>query len=227
MAWLCAGDQTRSFARLLFSLSYAFLGTRGRDPDRVHRAPGAESGLSEPAEAMWKVTRGRTRARGNDSPGVSSHSLRCSHVGAARSRPAATCGVEGQVHLHLRGRRTAEARRGRANPREGTRPPPRPLSRRKPRPSARPPSARTRPRPRALAPSRRGRARCACRAGKRREPAPFRSPRGRLRGLSGRRRLSRCLLLQPPQPRGPGWRRLRPPESHATAPQLRPGSEPG
>lgn len=120
------------------------------------------------------------------------HSLGGSHVGAASSRPAATCGVE--ARLRLRGRRTAEARRGRANPREGTRPPPRPLWRRKPRPSARPSARPPRAPALALAPSRpRAGGGLAARAGRgsgairRRE----RSPRGRLRGLSGRRRLSR------------------------------------
>lgn len=156
-------------------------------------------------------------ARVNHSRGVSLHSLRGSHVGAASSRPAATCGVE--ARLRLRGRRTAEARRGRANPREGTRPPPRPLSRRKPRPSA-----RTRPRPRALAPSRRGRARCACRAGKRCDPAPGTFAAGAAPGPEWAPSPHPPPLLQS---RGPGRRRLRPPESHATPPQLRPGSEPG
>lgn len=131
----------------------------------------------------------------NDSPGVSSHSLWCSHVGAAPSRPAATCGVEAhlRLRLRLRGPRTAEARRGRANPREGTRPPPRPHLAaeapplRAPALRAHPPSpSPSRPRAGGGLAARAGRGSGASR---RRE----RSPRGRLRGLSGRRRrLSRC-----------------------------------
>lgn len=79
----------------------------------------------------------------------------------------------------------------------------------------------------ALAPSRWGRARCACRAGKRREPAPGTFAAGAAPGPEWAPPPRSLPLLQPPLPRGPGRRRLRPRESHATAPQLRPGSEPG